>query len=59
MVSDKHANFILNMGDATAADIEALIGEVRAAVERTSALKLELEVRVVGEPLAAQAKGGR
>ena len=52
MVSDKHANFILNTGSATAADIEALIAEVRAAVERTSGVQLELEVRVIGEPLA-------
>jgi UDP-N-acetylmuramate dehydrogenase len=50
MVSDKHANFILNTGAATAADIEALIEEVRAAVERTSGVRLELEVRVLGEP---------
>jgi UDP-N-acetylmuramate dehydrogenase len=54
MVSDKHANFILNVGDATAADIEALIAEVRAAVEKTSGVRLELEVRVVGEPAGGQ-----
>ena len=54
MVSDKHANFILNAGTATAADIEALIAEVRAAVERTSGVQLELEVRVIGEPRAAK-----
>ena len=59
MVSDKHANFILNVGDATAADIEALIGEVQAAVERTSGVRLEPEVRVIGERLEASAKGGR
>jgi UDP-N-acetylmuramate dehydrogenase len=59
MVSDKHANFILNTGTATAADIEALIGEVRAAVERTSGVQLELEVRVIGEPGAAPAQGER
>jgi UDP-N-acetylmuramate dehydrogenase len=58
MVSDKHANFILNAGKATAADIETLIAEVRAAVERTSGVHLELEVRVIGEPLAARAEGG-
>jgi UDP-N-acetylmuramate dehydrogenase len=57
MVSDKHANFILNVGKATAADIEDLIGEVRAAVERATGVRLELEVRVIGEPLAAAAKG--
>ncbi|HEY3516302.1 MAG TPA: UDP-N-acetylmuramate dehydrogenase [Gammaproteobacteria bacterium] len=58
-VSDKHANFILNENGATASDIEALIGEVQAAVERTSGVRLEPEVRVIGEPLEAVAKGGR
>ena len=52
MVSDKHANFIINSGEATAADIEALINEVQAAVERTSGIRLDLEVRIVGEPAA-------
>ena len=56
MVSDKHANFILNTGTATAADIESLIAEVRGAVERTSGVQLELEVRVIGEHAPA-AKG--
>jgi len=51
MVSDKHANFIVNAGAATAADIEALIDEVRSTVERTAGVRLELEVRVVGETL--------
>ena len=58
MVSDKHANFILNVSDATAADIETLIDEVRAAVERTSGVQLELEVRVIGE-LLDSGKGAR
>jgi UDP-N-acetylmuramate dehydrogenase len=49
VVSDKHANFILNTGDATAADIEALIERVRSTVERASGVRLEPEVRVVGE----------
>jgi UDP-N-acetylmuramate dehydrogenase len=57
MVAEKHANFILNSGSATAADIEALITEVRAAVERVSGVHLELEVRVVGEPKAPSAGG--
>ena len=50
MVSPKHANFIVNAGDSTAADIETLIAEVRAAVLRHSGHELELEVRVLGEP---------
>ncbi|HZF27522.1 MAG TPA: UDP-N-acetylmuramate dehydrogenase [Gammaproteobacteria bacterium] len=49
VVSPKHANFILNTGTATAADIEALIARVQAAVARHSGVSLELEVRVVGE----------
>jgi UDP-N-acetylmuramate dehydrogenase len=59
MVSDKHANFILNVDGATAADIEALIGEVRAGVERSSGVQLELEVRVIGEAADAKPKGAR
>ena len=58
MVAEKHANFILNLGSATAADIEALIAEVQAAVQRVSGVHLELEVRVVGES-AAPGAGGR
>jgi UDP-N-acetylmuramate dehydrogenase len=59
MVSDKHANFILNAGNATAADIEALIGEVRSAVQRSSGVELELEVRVIGEAAGASPRGER
>jgi UDP-N-acetylmuramate dehydrogenase len=49
-VSKKHANFILNGGAATAADIEALIAHVRAVVERERGVRLEPEVHIVGEP---------
>ncbi|MDZ7827986.1 MAG: UDP-N-acetylmuramate dehydrogenase [Halofilum sp. (in: g-proteobacteria)] len=49
-VSEKHANFIINHGDATAADVEALIEQVRTEVERTSGVRLQPEVRIVGEP---------
>ena len=49
MVSEKHANFIINRGNATARDVERLIGEVRDRVEADSGIVLELEVRVVGE----------
>lgn len=50
MVSDKHANFIVNTGDATAADIEALIERVRAVVLEQTGVALEPEVRIIGEP---------
>ena len=49
MVSEKHANFIINRGRATARDVERLIDEVRDRVEADSGIALELEVRVVGE----------
>ena len=50
-VSTKHANFIINTGDSTAADIEALIKHVRAEVERLQGVRLKTEVHAVGEPL--------
>ena len=49
-VSEKHANFIINTGGATAADIEALIGHVQASVERAHGVRLIPEVHVIGEP---------
>jgi len=48
-VSEKHANFIVNTGTATAADIENLILEVQAAVEKQTGIKLHPEVRIIGE----------
>ena len=48
-VSDKHANFILNDGAASANDIEALIGKVQETVERVHGIRLQTEVRIVGE----------
>jgi UDP-N-acetylmuramate dehydrogenase len=52
-VSAKHANFIINTGGATAADIEALIAEVRATVAGRHGVTLQPEVHIVGEPVAA------
>jgi UDP-N-acetylmuramate dehydrogenase len=48
-VSELHANFIVNTGAATAADIEALIAQVQAEVEKRHGVRLEPEVRVIGE----------
>jgi len=48
-VSEKHANFIVNLGGASAADIEDLIGEVRATVLRQTGVELHTEVRIAGE----------
>lgn len=49
-VSDKHANFIVNNGDATAKDIETLIFEVQQRVEQEHGVKLIPEVHIIGEP---------
>jgi UDP-N-acetylmuramate dehydrogenase len=48
-VSTKHANFIINRGKASAADIEALIAHVQSTVERVHGVHLVPEVRIVGE----------
>src|SRR5450759_3538169 len=48
-VSEKHANFIVNTGAATAADIEDLMNEVQAVVQQQTGIKLHPEVRIVGE----------
>lgn len=47
-VSEKHANFLLNTGDATSADIEGLGEEVRAKVKASSGVELEWEIQRVG-----------
>lgn len=49
-VSEKHANFIVNLGEASALDIESLIVKVRSEVQAQRGVNLEPEVRVVGEP---------
>lgn len=48
-VSPKHANFIINTGDSTAADVEALIALIMSTVKARFDLDLIPEVRVVGE----------
>jgi len=47
-VSEKHCNFLLNLGSATSADIEALGEEVRRRVEAKSHISLEWEIQRVG-----------
>jgi UDP-N-acetylmuramate dehydrogenase len=48
-VSELHANFIVNLGGARAADIERLISRVQMAVQAQHGLRLEPEVRVIGD----------
>ncbi|MEW6678146.1 MAG: UDP-N-acetylmuramate dehydrogenase [Pseudomonadota bacterium] len=48
-VSEKHANFIVNLGQATAADIETLIETVQARVAEQTGITLQREVRILGD----------
>jgi len=48
-VSSKHANFIVNTGTASATDIEALIDKVQLTVWECCRVRLEREVRIIGE----------
>jgi UDP-N-acetylmuramate dehydrogenase len=50
-VSEKHTNFLLNLGGATSADIEELGEEVRRRVKADSGIELEWEIQRVGNPL--------
>jgi UDP-N-acetylmuramate dehydrogenase len=49
-ISEKHANFIVNHGDARAEDVLALITQARDAVKKKFGITLELEVKLVGYP---------
>ena len=49
-VSHKHANFIINHGQASAADLERLIAHVRDTVQHVHGVALRPEVRIVGVP---------
>jgi UDP-N-acetylmuramate dehydrogenase len=49
MVSERHANFIVNMGQATATDVKRLIDEIAQAVWTERALRLVPEIKLVGD----------
>ena len=51
-VSEKHCNFLINTGDASAADIEALGEDVRRRVSESQGIALEWEIKRIGLPLA-------
>ena len=58
MISDKHANFIVNRGGARAADIEGLIELAARSVRERFGVALEREVRIIGEALPGEAAHG-
>lgn len=51
MMSDLHCNFMINTGDATAADLENLGEEIRRRVHEKSGVMLRWEIKRMGEPL--------
>ena len=48
VISERHANFIVNVGNANAADVHALIARVQARVLEVHGIALELEVELWG-----------
>jgi UDP-N-acetylmuramate dehydrogenase len=50
-VSEKHAGFIVNKGGATAADVIALVRQVRDAVEKVYHYRLQCEIRLISDGL--------
>ncbi|MFH1874281.1 MAG: hypothetical protein ABH859_03735 [Pseudomonadota bacterium] len=48
-VSEKHANFIINEGGATARDVEVLMGLIKEKVKQRFGLNLEPEIGIIGE----------
>jgi UDP-N-acetylmuramate dehydrogenase len=58
MVSRKHANFLINTGTATAADLEGLGEDIRRRVYETSGIVLEWEIQRIGRPIPGMAQVG-
>jgi len=48
-MSEKHCNFMINTGDASAADLEQLGETIRAMVKRSEGVDLEWEIKLIGE----------
>ena len=57
-VSEKHTNFLINTGDATSGDIEALGDEVRRRVKDNSGVELQWEIQRVGVESPARLRDG-
>lgn len=53
MIAEQHANFIINLGDATAADVRALMDEAARRVWEMKGIRLEAEIKLVGDWSAA------
>ena len=57
-VSEKHCNFLINTGEATARDLEALGEEVRRRVRAHSGVTLEWEIRRIGRHAGQPVESG-
>lgn len=53
-ISEKHANFIVNLGNATASDVVLLMSHVQETVRDKYGVELETEVRMMGEPASGR-----
>jgi UDP-N-acetylmuramate dehydrogenase len=51
MVSELHANFLINLGNATAADLEGLGEEIRRRVQDMTGVVLDWEIKRIGTPI--------
>ena len=56
-VSEKHSNFLINLGGASAADLEGLGEEVRRRVHEKSGIMLKWEIKRIGDHSSASASG--
>ena len=50
-ISDKHCNFFINEGHASSSDIEKLIKTVQSKVLKEQGIKLDLEIKVIGDSI--------
>ncbi len=50
-ISEKHSNFFINAGKASASDIEKLIFKVRQEVKNKTGVNLELEIKIIGDEI--------
>ena len=48
-ISEKHANFIINTGQAKASDVRSLISIIHSKVKEKYNISLELEIKIIGE----------
>ena len=56
-VSSKHANYIVNLGGATAADVLGVIDAIQRRMLRDYGIELELEVNIIGEGAGSGERG--